>query len=352
MTTLRAHLGRWLVPLLAVPIAAAAVTGSAGAAAPPTVPPGYVQLVDDTGLLTVSVPDTWTDVDTVPAINVDGTAQPWISASPDFEQFQTSFDVPGVVYRALPFASDPASLMTDFALPDGACTDLEVVPYDDGLFTGEMQIGTSCGAAGTASWVLVVASPADRAFTALVQSQAATTADEEAVLTVLDTFNRTAAGVVPGSGVPTTTVPATTVPATTVTATEPPFVPTVSVPPGLGPVEVATMFLDALAAGDGDTACALLTAEEMTINFVEEAETCALDLSLQVLGQGEFWASVQITGDETTSSPGQCGDEDPADEYVSLELQGPTDDGCLSISIDNGEWRIEDLSNSIWNQAG
>ena len=112
------------------------------------------------------------------------------------------------------------------------------------------------------------------------------------------------------------------------------------------------MFLDALAAGDGATACALLTAEEMTINFVEEAETCALELGLQVLGQGEFWASVQITGDETTSSPGQCGDEDPADDYVSLELQGPTDDGCLSISIDNGEWRIEDLSNSIWNQAG
>ena len=111
------------------------------------------------------------------------------------------------------------------------------------------------------------------------------------------------------------------------------------------------MFLDALAAGDGATACALLTAEEMTINFVEEAETCADELSLQVLGQGEFWASVQIEGDETTSSPGQCGDEDPADEYVSLELQGPTDDGCLSISIDNGEWRIEDLSNSIWNQA-
>ena len=156
----------------------------------------------------------------------------------------------------------------------------------------------------------------------------------------------------PGSGVPGSSVPATTVPATTVPATDPPFVPSVSVPAGLGPVEVATMFLDALAAGDGATACALLTAEEMTINFVEEAETCAEELTLQVLGQGEFWASVQIEGDETTSSPGQCGDEDPADDYVSLELQGPTDDGCLSISIDNGEWRIEDLSNSIWNQAG
>ena len=347
MTMPRARLGRSLVALVALPVAVATATGTAGASAPPTLPPGYVVLEDDTELLTVAVPDTWTDVDTVPATNADGTARPWISASPDFEQFRTSFDVPGVVYQALPFASDPASLIADFALPDGACTDLEDLPYDDGVFTGAMQVGTSCGAAGTASWVVIVANPADAAFTAVVQAQSATSEDEEAVLTIVDTFNRTAAGVVPGSAVPTTTAAATTVP-----VTDPPFVPTVTVPAGLGPVEVAEMFLGALAAGDGETACSLLTAEEMTINFVEEAETCALDLGLQVLGQGEFWASVQISGDETTSSPGQCGDEDPADEYVSLELQGPTDDGCLSISIDNGEWRIEDLSNSIWNQAG
>ena len=128
-------------------------------------------------------------------------------------------------------------------------------------------------------------------------------------------------------------------------------VPGVSVPAGLGPVEVATLFLDSLAAGDGATACALLAAEEMTTNFVEEAETCAMEMTLQVLGQGEFWSSVVISGDETTSSPGQCGDEDPADDYVSLELAGPSDNGCLSIGIENGEWRIEDLSNSIWNQA-
>jgi hypothetical protein len=63
-------------------------------------------------------------------------------------------------------------------------------------------------------------------------------------------------------------------------------------------------------------------------------------------------ASVQISGDENTTSPGQCGEEEAGDDYVSLELQGPSDDGCLSIGQEaNGEWRIEDLSNSIWNQA-
>ena len=55
-----------MLPLLAVP-ATLFVVGGADAAAPPTIPDGYVELVDDTGLLTVVVPDTWTEVDTVPA---------------------------------------------------------------------------------------------------------------------------------------------------------------------------------------------------------------------------------------------------------------------------------------------
>jgi hypothetical protein len=334
----------FLLPLLAIAVVIGS-TSTVGAATPPSIPPGYVQLVDDTGLLTVTVPDTWTDIDTVPGSTADGPV-PWISASPDLDLFETSFDVPGVRFVAVPFTDDPDSLVAEFGLPDGACTDLDVTAYEDGVFVGVVQVGTSCGESGTASWLLVVASPADQAFTALVQVQATTSADDEAMSMILETFNRTAVGMVPGSSGPTTTGAPTAVP-----ATDAPFVPSVSVPAGLGPLEVATTFLDALAAGDGATACAVLTAEEMTINFVEEAETCDIELTLQVLGQGDFWASVQIEGDETTSSPGQCGDEDPADQYVSLELQGPTDDGCLSISIDDGEWRIEDLSNSIWNQA-
>jgi hypothetical protein len=346
MTTPRARLGRLLVPLLALPVAVA-TAGSAGAATPPTLPPGYVELIDDTGLLTVAVPDTWTDVDTVPGTNADGTAQPWISASPDFAQFQATFDVSGMVYTALPFADDPESLIEQFSLPEGSCDELELTSYEDNVFTGVVQVGTGCGETGAASWVVVVANPADKAFTALVQVQTASADENEAIVTILETFNRTDAGATAGS-----TTPGASVPSSSTAPAPAASVPTVSVPAGLGPVEVATMFLDALSAGDGATACALLTAEEMTINFVEEADTCAAELSLQVLGQGEFWASVQIEGDETTSSPGQCGEEDPADEHVSLELQGPTDDGCLSISIDSGEWRIEDLSNSIWNQAG
>ncbi len=346
MTTPRTRRGRrFLLPVLAIPVALG-VTSTAGAATPPSVPPGYVQLVDDTGTITVAVPETWVDIDTAPGTNEDGTPQPWISAAPDYEAFRTTLTASGFQYFAAPYTADPESLVEEYGMPEGACDTLEVSPYDDGVFVGVAQLGESCGETGETTWVLVLASPPDQAHTAVLQIQSATAADDEAVVTILDTFNRTA-----DLGAPGSTVAGSTPQSTAVPATDAPFVPSVSVPAGLGPVEVATTFLDALAAGDGATACALLTAEEMTINFVEEVETCDMELTLQVLGQGDFWSSVQIEGDETTSSPGQCGDEDPADDYVSLELQGPTDDGCLSISIDNGEWRIEDLSNSIWNQA-
>jgi hypothetical protein len=341
MTTFRARGGRHLgvsLTLVSLTLSVALLaTGRAAAAAPPTIPDGYVRLVDDTGAITVVVPETWTEIDTVPTAD-GGAVVPYISASPDFASFQQTFDTPGVVYSALPYRKDARSVIDDFGLTTG-CAELRIEPYDDGVFVGFVQLGTGCGPAGTASWYMVAANPADSAFTAGVQLQSATAADEEAVEMVLQTFNRT------GSD------PATATSAAPTTAADV-FVPTVSVPSGLGPVEVGRLFLDSLASGDGDTACALLAADEMTINFVEDAATCAAELTAQVAGQEEFWTSVQITGDETTSSPGQCGDEDPADDYVSLELQGPTDDGCLSVGLEaDGEWRIEDLSNSIWNQA-
>jgi hypothetical protein len=339
MNTFRARRARHLLVSLPMLAGALLTADRTSAAAPPTIPDGYVRLVDDTGAITVVVPDTWTDVDTAPALAADGTAQPYISAAPDFAQFQRTFDVPGVVFTTIAPRDDLEAVIEEYGLPSG-CAEFEVVPYDDGVFVGLAQVGTSCGADEAAGWWAVAANPDGAPLTALVLVQSATAADEAAVTQVLQSFNLTNAPAPTGSSVPGS------VPASTVAV-----VPGVSVPAGLGPIEVATMFLDALAAGDGATACALLTTEEMTINFVEEAETCAAELSLQVAGQGDFWSSVQITGDENTSSPGQCGDEDPADDYVSLELQGPTDDGCLSIGTENGEWRIEDLSNSIWNQA-
>ena len=205
------------VAAVAVPAALLAMAAqSASAATAPTttvpgatVPAGYVQLVDDTNHITVTVPNTWTTVQTDPSQNDDGTLQPWIfaTAGTDLDNFQNTF-VDGVLYVAYPFAADPTTLMDQFKLT-GGCTEItettdNVQPYSDGVFTGLIQVGTNCGGDGT-TWNQVVASPADQSFTAVLQVQ---TKDPVALQTVLNSFN-----VVAGAGPVVTTIPgaATTV---------------------------------------------------------------------------------------------------------------------------------------------
>ena len=65
------------------------------------------------------------------------------------------------------------------------------------------QIGTACGDDGTGSWQLIIANSADQTFTALVQVQAATSADMEATLVGLETFAVIGdPGTVPSSSAP------------------------------------------------------------------------------------------------------------------------------------------------------
>ncbi len=179
-----------LIAALALPAALFAVGAHPAAAATTTptttptttapggasVPAGYVQLVDDTNHITVTVPNTWTTVDTNPSQNPDGTDQPWIlaTAGTDLDNFQSTF-VDGVLYVAFPFEADPHVLMDQYKLT-GGCPDINdttdgVQPYSDGVFTGLIQVGTGCDTSGDVTWNMVVASPPDNSFTAVLQVQ-------------------------------------------------------------------------------------------------------------------------------------------------------------------------------------
>ena len=60
----------------------ASVARSAVSASPTFVlPPDYVQLTDDTGSITVAVPNTWTDVSTLPFADEAGNIIPRITAA-------------------------------------------------------------------------------------------------------------------------------------------------------------------------------------------------------------------------------------------------------------------------------
>jgi hypothetical protein len=291
---------------------------------PTAVAPGFVRLYDDTGTLTVVVPESWSVVETH-ELDVDGGVQR-IAASPDLAAFQSdAADGVGINLIAQPYEADPQSLLRQYER-EGVCQTSGEQNFDDGVVAGLAWLGTECGPGRQGSYLLVVASPDDRSVTYRLQARTATPADEPGVDMVLGSFGP----VVPG---------------TVTAATLPPSI----VPAGSVPTAVATAFLAALARGDGAGACSLLNADYIG-NFSGGIRNCAADLAAQIAGQGAGWATIRIAGDETTSSD-NCGDEDPADEFVSLELQGPSDDGCLSIGLADGSWLIEDLSNSIWSQA-
>lgn len=154
------------------------------------IPAGYTPLVDDTGVIVLAVPDTWQDVNLTPAmLDNEGTAvpsegHPSIVASPDIQKFYTSFDVPGVSYFTVAYVEDPLTLLSQYGLT-GGCTTMEVKEYDDPVFVGVIQIGTDCGPQHM-TWNMVVASPADHSFTAVLQAQSA---DPDELKTLLLTFN-------------------------------------------------------------------------------------------------------------------------------------------------------------------
>lgn len=196
-------------PLVLVDVAAAG--GPSVAAAPPA---AMVQLTDDTGTLTMEVPATWTDVDTVPGTNDDGTPMPWISASPDFTAYRETFDVPGAVFLAVTYTADLQSWVDRLDLSD-SCASSATEPYDDGSFAGLHATYVQCGTTGQGTFHTVIANAGDdttRTYVAQVQS--ANAAEEAFVAPVLDSLN--AVGITqPASAVTTTTLPQVSVPAGT-----------------------------------------------------------------------------------------------------------------------------------------
>ena len=223
--------------VLAFGVSALLASGTASAAsstAPPSSPPGndddfqvpedWVTLVDDTNTVTVAVPNSWTDVDTAPGSNPDGTLSPRISAASDLGVFVATFDAPGVAFWATTYTADDQALMDGYGLTRG-CRRKEVVPYDDGAFVGIEGVWSSCGDTGAPSWHQIVASPPSRSFTFVLQVQLTTDADTPMLDGVLASFNFTPEGaaltgpVAPSTGLDQPTTSITTTTPTTVTPT-------------------------------------------------------------------------------------------------------------------------------------
>ena len=147
---------------------------------------GYTSVSDDTGQLSVDVPNEWSDVVTAPITPDDGTQVPFIAAAPSLDGFYSTWDTPGLTFAATTGVTVEDALAS-FAPAEGQCTDLGVQPYEDPAYTGSFQIFDACGGTGTAI-ITIAAQPPDQAFTAIVQMQLVSDADVDVLDYVINSF--------------------------------------------------------------------------------------------------------------------------------------------------------------------
>lgn len=164
--------------------------GDVDTSAPSSTYAGYQSVVDDTGVLTVDVPTEWSDIITEPYTLDDGKTLPYIEASPDSAGFNGTYAVPGLYYTVLVGSfGTPDELIANFAPADGDCaTDNGSNDYDDGVFSGRYHYWSDCGGSPTGI-VVLVATPADQSYSAIMGVQIVGDADWEALDRAFTSFN-------------------------------------------------------------------------------------------------------------------------------------------------------------------
>ena len=120
----------------------------------------FVQVSDDSGRISVQVPAEWADVDGS-SVQIGGVDAPQVTAAPNVSAFNNSWAEPGMQLIAVgPDTGAPEELLAALAeQATTACTDAGVEDYDDGLYTGKLQVFTNCGG-GDAATAIIAAQPA------------------------------------------------------------------------------------------------------------------------------------------------------------------------------------------------
>lgn len=149
-------------------------------------PYSYTTVTDDQGLITVSIPTAWAEVNGAP--NPDFGPSIW--ASPDIQGWRETWGVPGIIVESAPdlTSADIPGLLAESDL-SGVCEDFGAEAYDDGLYAGTLQVWGNCGGTGT-YYVILAASPLDPAqdYLVRVEVQAVAPRDLEAADEALATF--------------------------------------------------------------------------------------------------------------------------------------------------------------------
>ena len=149
----------------------------------------YTEVTDDSGALTMQVPTAWDDLDGS-GWQFDGELiGQALAAAPDLESFLGTWATPGVFFgasEALAETTEPGDFLdaTEFSAD---CTYEGRSDYEDAAYTGAFDVWGNCAGTDTAL-IVVEAYPPGDLFAVVVQVQAVTEADLEALDTILQTF--------------------------------------------------------------------------------------------------------------------------------------------------------------------
>lgn len=147
----------------------------------------YVSVSDDAGSITVEVPVEWAERSGIPWNYEDALVGPAVTAAPSVDAFVAEWGTPGVFIAASRELPVTRLELLDSQSFSNSCTYLERVPYDDGVYTGDMDIWEACGPEGS-DFLVIAAEPAAQDFTILVQILIVTDADWDAADQIIRSF--------------------------------------------------------------------------------------------------------------------------------------------------------------------
>lgn len=158
----------------------------------------YTTITDDSGLLLVEVPTTWTDIDGSVWGDASDPLGLAVRAAPDLQAWTDTWTTPGMFFGASVDILEGLAEAERLAMPDdvldldsfdysASCVYDGRYEYSDPVYAGKYDLWTDCDGSGSIYVVLAVL-PEDLSYFVLVDVLAVTEADVDALDHILNSF--------------------------------------------------------------------------------------------------------------------------------------------------------------------
>jgi hypothetical protein len=149
----------------------------------------YGTFTDASGLLQVTIPNEWTEINGEPYEDENGNVIFDIRASHDLASFEETWSTPGIIVRASADVTDEGiSAFANRVAGYAEECEAEVgLPYDDGLYAGIYDVYSNCGGTG-AMYIAITAMPDNESFVIGAEIQVVDDRDLDALDKMLESF--------------------------------------------------------------------------------------------------------------------------------------------------------------------